>query len=168
MLNLNSHSQWKRQKRTSGTVKKIWDDLGRKVLLCQMNFCCGKVLHRQQLQLNQSRIHVHSKVRIAPDLSHSRFPALRILPLSSFSVQVEKYSWARAFLLILDLEPSKVELSQDSLTDSIFSIQSELISSLRDLVYSDSNFIETLVCQPPAQYATLSLLLNSPCIFIWL
>lgn len=63
-------------------------------------------------------------------------------------------------------KPYKVELSQDSLTVSIFSIQSELISSLRGLVYSDSNFIETLVCQPLAQYATLSLLLNSPCIFI--
>lgn len=75
MLNLNSHNQWKTQKRTSGTVKKIWDDLGRKVLLCQMNFCCRKVLYKQQLQLNQSRIHLHSKVSGCPIPGPQQIPS---------------------------------------------------------------------------------------------
>lgn len=34
------------------------------------------------------------------------------------------------------------------------------------LVYSDSNFTKTLDCQLLAQYATLSFLLNSYCIFM--
>lgn len=154
MLNLNSHSLCKRQKRTSGIVKKIWDDLGRKVLLCQMNFCCGKVLHKQQLQLNQSRIHVHSKVGGCPTPATAGSSSLGLSPS------------AHLFSKWRSSHGPDCELSQDSLTVSIFFVQNDLVFSLGGLVHSDSNFIETWFCQPLAQYATLSLLLNSPCIFI--